>query len=239
MIHSYTVFDIETSGLSPVYDRIIEIAAIKIRDGEQVDSFVTLVDPGRKLEDKIVSLTGITSDMLMGQPDIETVLPDFLDFIGDDIIMGHNILFDYSFIKQEALRQKLPQGKETERLCVDTLKIARKCLPELESRKLDDLCTFFEIKDENHHRAMNDVNVTLQLYCKLCKRFETEDIKFKPEPIFYKPKKVRMATENQKEFLRSLAQHHGISLDVDPDKMTQNEVNRYTDQIISKYGRLK
>ena len=102
--NDYVVIDLETTGLSPKYEKIIEIGAVRIRNGEVSDTFSTFVNPGKSLPPRITELTGINEAELVNAPYIEEILDEFLDFIGDDVLMGHNLLFDYSFIKKFAFR---------------------------------------------------------------------------------------------------------------------------------------
>ena len=169
MVKDYVCVDIETSGIRVKWDKIIEIGAVKVRDGKAVDTFSELINPGLKLSPYITELTGITDEMLKDKPFIEEVLPRFIEFTGDDVIMGHNIMFDYSFLKQNAINQKLKFDK----MGIDTLKIARKTLKGLESRGLEYLCNYYGIADENHHRAFNDAEVTSKLYNVLMEKFGT------------------------------------------------------------------
>ena len=155
LIKDYVCVDIETTGVRPKWDRIIEIGAVKVRDGRKVETFSKLIYPGIPIPERITDLTGITNEMIKGQDKIQQVLPEFIEFAGDDLLLGHNIRFDYSFLKQNAINEKLTFEKSG----MDTLKIARKLLPDLESRALDFLCEHYGIKDENHHRAFNDASV--------------------------------------------------------------------------------
>ena len=106
----YAAFDLETTGLSSRADRIIEIGAVILKNGEEIDRFQTFVDPGRKLDRKIVELTGITDEMLVGAPSIQEVLPKFLEFVGNRVLVAHNSDFDTGFIRAECQRQGLPYG---------------------------------------------------------------------------------------------------------------------------------
>ena len=103
----YVVLDIETTGLNPEYDRIIEIGALRDRNNKVFDEFSCFVNPDRKIPDSVIELTGITDDMLEGQPNIEQILKSCLYFLGDDVMMGHNILFDYSFLKYIAIFNRI------------------------------------------------------------------------------------------------------------------------------------
>ena len=140
-MNSYVSIDLETTGLNPGRDKIIEIGAVKVLDGERAGTFSSLVNPGRKLEPGITELTGIREEDLRDAPYIEDVLEGVLDFLGDLPLLGHSILFDYSFLKKAAVNAK----KTFEKQAVDTLKIARKYLPELESRSLEYLCRYYHI----------------------------------------------------------------------------------------------
>lgn len=241
MIEDYICLDLETTGLNPKTDKIIEIGAVKVRNGEIIDSFETFVAPERKLEQRIVELTGITDEMLENAPSKEEVIPKFIQFAGEDILLGHSVLFDYSFMKRAAVNCKLT----FERQGIDTLKIARKFLPELESRSLGFLCFHYQIA-HNAHRAMADAIATVNLYKKLCELFYNEE-DFKPAPLVYKVKRETPITKPQKERLYRLLELHKLSLEQDSDmskflemevdKLTRNEASRYTDQILSRYGR--
>ena len=106
-MRDYVCVDIETTGISPQHAQIIEIGALKVRDGEVVDTFSQLIDPGVSVPPEITALTGITTEMVEGQPTIDEVLPNFIAFAGDDLLLGHNIRFDFSFLKQNAINLNL------------------------------------------------------------------------------------------------------------------------------------
>lgn len=235
MIKDYVCVDLETSGIRAKWDRIIEIGAVKVRDGKVVDTFSQLINPGIMISDRITDLTGITNEMLEGKPMIEDVLPEFIRFVGDDLLLGHNIMFDYNFLKQNAINLKLEFEKEG----IDTLKIARKTLKGLESRGLEYLCKYYGIKDENHHRAYNDANVTSQLYLILMKQFGEEFPEcFKTQPLKSQAKKMSPITEKQKAYLGNLMKWHRIVPDFDINQLTKNEASRKIDKILSEKGRI-
>lgn len=235
MINSYVCIDLETSGLDPKYDRILEIAAIKVIDGEVVDTYETLVDAGMHLSEQVVALTGINEAMLKDGKPIDTAICQCLEFIGDLPILGHCIQFDYSFLKRAAVNHGLSFDKEG----IDTLRIARKALPDLESRGLSVLCDYFEIPLENHHRAMADAGATYLLYNKLKESFaESMPELFEAKQLVYQVKKEGPITQAQKRHLKDLLKYHRIDLDKDPDTLTKNEASRYIDRIILEYGRL-
>lgn len=100
MIDTYVSLDLETTGLNPKLDKIIEIGMVKVCDGEITAQMETFVNPGRALEQRIVELTGIEDKQLADAPEIAEILPEALAFIGDDILLGHGVLFDYSFMKR-------------------------------------------------------------------------------------------------------------------------------------------
>lgn len=233
-MRDFTVVDLETTGLRSETDRIIEIGAAKVRNGIVVDTFSTFVDPHRPVPERISELTGITDTMLCGAPDIREVMPSFLAFAGEDVLLGHNLMFDFRFLKQNAVNLSLP----FERKGVDTLKIARSVLESLESRRLDYLCTYYGIEDNNHHRALNDVLVTWELYRRLREQFygEHPDL-FEAKELQYGARKQSPATQRQIAYLKALLARHGIVAEVPVESMTKNEASRMVDQILSQYGR--
>ena len=129
-------------GAVSVSGRILEIGAVKVLDGEVADTFCMFADPQMKIPEKIRELTGITQEMVAGQPTPAEAVRAFLDFCGELDLMGHNLIFDYSFLKHQAADQKIPFEKNG----IDTLKIARTLLPDLESRSLTNLCGYFQIE---------------------------------------------------------------------------------------------
>lgn len=235
MVTDYVAFDLETTGLHPKTDKIIEIGAVKVRNGKTEDVFSELVNPGMILPSVITEVTGITDDMLKGKRTIQEVLPDFLDFCDMEVVLGHNLMFDYSFVTVDAVNLNLSFEKSG----IDTLKIARKHLPQLESRKLDDLCRYYGIEDKEHHRAYNDAQVTSMLYQKLAELFwQSEDAVFEPQKMVYKSKKQSPITEKQKVYLLDLIKYHRIDFKTDINMMTKSEASRWIDKILSTYGRI-
>ena len=233
MMNNYVSIDLETTGLNPKQDKIIEIGAVKMIDGKQTDAFSTFVNPGRRLNEHIVTLTGIRDEQLADAPCIEEVLPRLLDFLEDLPLLGHSVLFDYSFLKKAAVNQKLVFEKSA----IDTLKIARKYLADLEHRSLDYLCEYYQIP-HRAHRALEDARATVELYQKLTELFfKEEETVFRPAPLHYAVKRDTPATKPQKERLYRLLQQHNITLEVDVEKLTRSEASRFTDKILAKYGR--
>ncbi len=233
MIKSYVSIDLETTGLNPKSDKIIEIGAVRVVDGIPTERFSTFVNPGRKLEEHIIELTGIQDADLQDAPTIEEVWPSLVEFLGDSILLGHSILFDYSFLKKAAVNQKLTFEKQA----IDTLKIARRFLTELEHRSLDYLCEYYKIPHQAH-RALADAEATSELYHRLVEQFyQQEQDLFEPKQLQYSVKRDTPATKPQKERLYRLLEQHKIEIEFDVEKMTRSEASRFTDKILAKYGR--
>lgn len=233
MIQDYTSLDIETTGLNPKLDKIIEVGAVKVRNGQMTDRYESLVYPGRQLGETVSELTGIRNCDLSSAPEPGEVIPDLLAFIGEDILVGHSILFDYSFVKRAAVNL----GFTFERKGIDTLKLARRFLPELESRGLSSLCRYFNIPLKAH-RAGEDAQATSMLYGKLLEKFYEEEA-FSPFQLIYKVKREGPITRQQKEQLYKLMEAHKLVIDYEIEKLTRNEASRMADHIILQYGRLK
>lgn len=150
---TYIVFDVETTGLSVVHNKLIEIAAVKMKDGKVLDEYATFVQPHEKIPYHIQQLTHITDDMLVGAPELADVLPKFIDFIGDDILVAHNARFDIGFMQAACKQLKFP---ELTNPVLDTLELARFLHPNLKNHRLNTLTDKFKVSLENHHRAIDD-----------------------------------------------------------------------------------
>jgi DNA polymerase-3 subunit alpha (Gram-positive type) len=155
----FVVFDIETTGLSSENDRITEIGAVKIENGEIVDRFNELVNPGMDIPYKITELTGITNDMVEGADAIEIILPKFLEFAKGSVVVAHNAAFDTAFIKKNSQRLNL----KFENAIMDTIPLAKYLLPELKTFKLNVVAKHLGISLENHHRAVDDAKATAEI----------------------------------------------------------------------------
>lgn len=169
---SYVVFDLETTGFSAISDQIIEIGAVKVVNGEVVDRYSTFVDPEVPISFKIEKLTGINDAMVIGAPKIQQILPEFLAFCGDSILVAHNAEFDISFIHDKAGNM----GITVDNTVVDTLSIARFLLPNLHNFKLDTLAKHFGALLQNHHRAVDDAEATSKIFLNLCRMLKDIDI---------------------------------------------------------------
>ena len=166
----YVAFDLETTGLSSTNDRIIEIGAVIMKNGQEVDRFQTFVDPHQRLERKIVDLTGITDDMLRGAPGIEEVLPRFLEFVGDRVLVAHNADFDTGFIR--AACQQL--GYTYNFTTADTLILSQNMLPHLNRFKLNIVSDALSLPEFNHHRAADDAVTCGLIMDRLLRKLQEE-----------------------------------------------------------------
>ena len=166
----FVAFDLETTGLSSQTDRIIEIGAVVMKDGREVDRFQTFVDPERPLDKKIVDLTGIDDSMLRGAPKIEEVLPKFLEFVGGRVLVAHNADFDTGFIRMECNRQ----GYEYNFTSADTLIMSQNLMPHLSKFKLDVVANALSLPDFAHHRAADDAVTCGLLFARFLKMLEEE-----------------------------------------------------------------
>lgn len=158
----YVVFDIETTGLSNTQDKIIEIGAVKISNCEIVDRYSTFVNPKRNLSEKIIKLTNITDDMLVNAPEISEILPKFLEFVGDSVLVAHNANFDVGFIRKAADEMNI----KVTNTVLDTLELARTLFPDLKNHKLDTITEHLGVVLENHHRAVDDAEATAGAFLK-------------------------------------------------------------------------
>lgn len=233
MLTSYICIDLETTGLNPKRDKIIEIGAVKVIDGVESGVFSSFVNPGRKLEDRIVALTGIQDKDLYDAPVINDVFCELMLFMEEYPLVGHSVLSDFSFLKKAAVDLKL----QFERQAVDTLKIARKYLPNLESRSLESLCDHYQIP-HRPHRALEDAKATVLLYQKLLERYyQEEESVFQPQSLHFKVKRDQPASARQKEKLYRMQEILAITLEADIELLSRSEASRLTDNLLATYGR--
>ncbi len=171
---NFVVFDLETTGLNPLTNEIIEIGAVRFNTNEPVEVFHTFIKPKKKISAKITSINGITNEMVEDCPTIEEVLPKFIDFIGDDVLVAHNSDFDMGFI----LNQLYSQGyKKIKNKAIDTLKLSRQKVrkydiltdrnKKLDSYKLESLKYAFNLWDVDSHNAIDDCKVCAYVYLKI------------------------------------------------------------------------
>lgn len=225
-VKNYTVIDFEMTGLSAKNDKIIEIGAAKIRDGQIVDTISKLVDPRVKIPQSVQKLTGITDEDVIGAIGEDEAVTELLDFIGDDEILGQNVQFDYSFLKQWAVNHKRP----LELYAYDTLKMARKYLPAEQSKKLGDLCAYFGIKRENAHRALDDAIETMQIFEKLQDIALEKGDEVESKLLIYKAKKQTPATSHQIKQLKELMEQKGITDEISWETLTRSRASRLYDE---------
>lgn len=169
---TFVVFDIETTGFSPVTNRIIEIGAVKVEDGQITDRFSTFVNPEVPIPFEIEKLTSINDSMVMDAETIEVVLPKFLDFVGNAVLVAHNANFDVSFIRENAERQQIPVNFTY----VDTVGIARMLLTGQAKYTLDAVAKTLKISLENHHRAVDDAECTAEIFMKFINMLEKDEV---------------------------------------------------------------
>lgn len=159
---TFVVFDLETTGFSPVSNRIIEIGAVRVVDGVIRERFSSFVNPQVPIPFRIEELTGINDNMVLDAPPIEDVLPQFLEFCQDAVMVAHNASFDMSFIEENCRRM----GIEKEYTSVDTVALARVLMPQLNRYKLDTVAKALHISLANHHRAVDDAGCTAEIFVK-------------------------------------------------------------------------
>lgn len=197
---TFVVFDLETTGFSAEVDRIIEIGAVKIKNGEIVDNFSKFVNPKIPIPFRIEKLTGINDSMVMEAEPIEKILPEFLEFCGDAVMVAHNAGFDTSFIINNAERL----GIKYDPTIMDTVLLAQFVIPNLHNYKLDTLCKHLVVSLENHHRAVDDAQATAYIYLKMVKMLEERDI--------FDLDKLNEAGKLDDEAIKKLHQYHCIIL---------------------------
>lgn len=159
---SFVVFDIETTGFSNINDKITEIGAVKIENFKIVDRFSELINPQKDISYKIQELTGITNDMVRNKPTIEEILPKFMEFVGDSVLVAHNAEFDTGFISQKCREQGLEYNNNS----IDTLMLSRILLPHLKRFRLNLIAKELGVQLLNHHRAVDDAEATAQIFLK-------------------------------------------------------------------------
>ncbi|HIW42995.1 MAG TPA: 3'-5' exonuclease [Candidatus Mediterraneibacter vanvlietii] len=231
MLKSYIAFDVETTGLNPMENEIIEIGALKVRDGKVAERFMEFIHPAAPISAAITNLTGITNEMVAGARPRCEVVSDFLDFCENDILIGHNVSFDYSFMKCSAAADGLP----FEKLGIDTLKIAKKVHSDLDSKSLGSLCAYYNIENRAAHRAYHDALATAKLYQTLAHYFEADDPKlFQPVQLTYRVKKPQPATIKQIALLNNLIRKKRADIKWDPAAITRSEASRLIEELLKK-----
>ncbi|KXH80016.1 PolC-type DNA polymerase III [Sporosarcina sp. HYO08] len=172
---TFVVFDVETTGLSAVYDTIIELAAVRVRNGEIIDTFERFANPHHPLSSTTTELTGITDDMVKNAPEVEEVIKDFVEFIGDSVLVAHNAKFDMGFFYEASKKAGLPAVAYP---VIDTLELARFLLPELRNHRLNTLAKRYNIELTQHHRAIYDTEATAYLFIQFLKESFEKGIEY-------------------------------------------------------------
>ncbi|MDF1616487.1 3'-5' exonuclease [Petrocella sp. FN5] len=231
----YIVLDIETTGMHPDFARITEIGAAKVIDDQITATFNMLINPEVSIPENITNLTGITNEMVVEAPRINQVMPMFLSFCEDLPIVGHNIPFDFSFLKTNAMRLNL----HFEKKALDTLVLARQYMDHQHSYCLSHLLKICSINRKKAHRALDDALATHELFQIIKYKYmdKSSRIELKPNPLLWKPKKQSPMTEKQKKFLLSLMRQHKLVLDFDLDALTKSEASQKIDGLIGQYGK--
>ena len=233
MIDRYVALDIETTGLSSTTDRIVEVGMASAEEGIVTEGYSTLLYPGINVSERIEELTGICNEDLIGKPRIEDVIGNIVEFIGDWPILGHNVIFDYSFLKKAAINAGLTINDDG----IDTLKIARRLVPEAEHKSLTFLCEYFNINPGRSHRAYDDAISASMLYSAM-KKLNPEDSGFKETTqLVYSVKKDTPVTQAQKRYLQALVSKHNLKLEIPIEEMTKSMASRQIDTIIAQYGK--
>ena len=204
---TYVVFDIETTGFSSVKDHIIEIGAVKVENGRMTERYSTFVNPGVPIPFRITSLTSITDEMVMDSPKIDVVLPEFLEFVGDAVLVAHNAAFDVGFIEQNCKNLGLPH----EYTYLDTVALARVLLPTLSKYKLNVVAKALGISLENHHRAVDDAGATAEIFERFVSMLEERGLRTLKE--------VNQFGELNPDAIKKMPTYHAIIL-------AQNNVGR-------------
>ena len=227
IISDYIAIDLETTGIRLSKDKIIEVGLLKVKDSHIIDTFSCVINPDIQVDDKILELTKISKNELENAKRIHEVINHIVDFCEEYVLLGHNTIFDYSFIKKEANRA----GLEFEKRGIDTYKLCKKVLPENVRKNLTDACNYFGIERKNSHRAFSDAYYTHVLFQEIIKNFKTLEIS--SEAMKVKIKKFVPIRKRTKEDLQKLLNCHRIGCKVNIDLLSESEAKRMMDKIKS------
>ena len=170
---AFTIIDIETTGLSKYQNKITEIAAVRVENGQIIEQFQSLVNPETQIPRFITNLTGIHNEMVKDSPTIQEILPYFIKFLGNDVFVAHNASFDFGFLEHNCNIHH-NHNLNNHKLC--TRKLANRILPQLPRKRLQDLCEHFEVTNQEAHRAMGDVQATVQVFSHLMSHLQHKGI---------------------------------------------------------------
>lgn len=221
---TYIVFDVETTGLSSQYDKIIELAAVKVKNGEIIDKFERFSNPGERLNETIKSLTGITDDMLVGAPPIEEVLTDFKEFVGDAVYIAHNASFDMGFI--DTGFERLGFGA-TKNAVIDTLELSRTINTEYGKHGLNFLAKKYGVELTQHHRAIYDAETTAHIFIKMLKQLAERNV--------YNHEDIDKKLSNQDSYKRARPVH--VTLLVQNQQGLKNLFKIVSESLVSYFYR--
>ena len=227
IISDYIAIDLETTGIRLSKDKIIEVGLLKVKDSHIIDTFSCVINPDMQVDDKILELTKISKNELENAKRIHEVINHIVDFCEEYVLLGHNTIFDYSFVKKEANRA----GLEFEKRGIDTYKLCKKVLPENVRKNLTDACNYFGIERKNSHRAFSDAYYTHVLFQEIIKKFKTLEIS--SEAMKVKIKKFVPIRKRTKEDLQKLLNCHRIGCKVNIDLLSESEAKRMMDKIKS------
>ena len=227
IISDYIAIDLETTGIRLSKDKIIEVGLLKVKDSHIIDTFSCVINPDMQVDDKILELTKISKNELENAKRIHEVINHIVDFCEDYVLLGHNTIFDYSFVKKEANRA----GLEFEKRGIDTYKLCKRVLPENVRKNLTEACGYFGIERKNSHRAFSDAYYTHVLFQEIIKNFKTLEIS--SEAMKVKIKKFVPIRKRTKEDLQKLLNCHRIGCKVNIDLLSESEAKRMMDKIKS------
>ena len=227
IISDYIAIDLETTGIRLSKDKIIEVGLLKVKDSHIIDTFSCVINPDMQVDDKILELTKISKNELENAKRIHEVINHIVDFCEEYVLLGHNTIFDYSFVKKEANRA----GLEFEKRGIDTYKLCKKVLPENVRKNLTEACGYFGIERKNSHRAFSDAYYTHVLFQEIIKNFKTLEIG--SEAMKVKIKKFVPIRKRTKEDLQKLLNCHRIGCKVNIDLLSESEAKRMMDKIKS------
>jgi len=235
MKSSLIVVDIETTGISPTMNVITEIGALKIIDDKIVGTYSQLINPQAVVTAKITEITGLTNDILKNEPILSEVFGDFIKFSEDLPLLGHNIMFDFSFLKYHGNLL----GYDFERKGLDTYKLANYYVPEIGSKSLTALISYFGIEREHAHRAFHDAKATYELFRYFKDEYMSKDEEdlFIPMAMHWRAKKTSPITPKQKTFLSSLIKKHHLFEEIKLEELSKSDASRYIDKILFQKGR--
>ena len=227
IISDYIAIDLETTGIRLSKDKIIEVGLLKVKDSHIIDTFSCVINPDMQVDNKILELTKISENELENAKRIHEVINHIVDFCEDYVLLGHNTIFDYSFVKKEANRA----GLEFEKRGIDTYKLCKRVLPENVRKNLTEACGYFGIERKNSHRAFSDAYYTHVLFQEIIKKFKTLEIS--SEAMKVKIKKFVPIRKRTKEDLQKLLNCHRIGCKVNIDLLSESEAKRMMDKIKS------